>query len=63
MAGRSLRCSFYKPEYDAVFRHYGVFKESGRMLSLIAFKNERKEFVRQCFEVGILSTLLLLQDR
>ncbi|KAF9781569.1 hypothetical protein BJ322DRAFT_1076985 [Thelephora terrestris] len=52
VASRLSRCSFYKPEYDAVLKHYGELKESGRLLSLLAFKKERQEFVRQCFEFG-----------
>jgi hypothetical protein len=50
IAVRSSRCSFYKPEYDAVLKHYGELKETGR---LITFKKERQNFVRQSFKVRV----------
>ena len=53
LATRSKKCSFYKPEYDAVINYYGELKENGRLLSLSAFKKERKIFVQQCFEVRV----------
>lgn len=52
MSSRSLRCSFYKPEYDAVLKHYSELKGSNRFIALSAYKKERKEFVRQSFEVS-----------
>ena len=48
---RSLRCSFYRPEFDAVLERCVELKRAGRPLALSAYKKERKEFVQQSFEV------------
>lgn len=55
---RDTRCRFYKPEYDAVLKHYDDLKESGRPVSLNTFKNERKEFVQQSFKVRGIEVLV-----
>jgi hypothetical protein len=60
-ATRSSRCSFYKPEYDAVLKHYGELKETGRSTALAAFKKKRKQFVRQSFEVRVTEPLVFIE--
>ena len=51
IVGRSLRCSFYKPEYDAVLKRYVELKKANRPVTLSTYMEERKKFVRQSFEV------------
>ena len=51
IVGRSLRCSFYKPEYDAVLKRYVELKKTNRPPALFAYMKERKEFVHQSFKV------------
>jgi len=52
VVSRYSRCSFYKPEFDAVFRRYGELKKANRPNALNAYKKGRNEFVRKSFEVG-----------
>ena len=51
IVSRSLRCTFYKPEYDAVLKRYVELKKTNRPPALLAYMEERKEFVRQSFKV------------
>lgn len=50
---RSLRCSFYQPEYNAVLKRYSQLKEADHLVALVAFKKERKKFVQESFEVRV----------
>jgi hypothetical protein len=51
VVGRSLRCSFYKPEHDVVLKRYVELKKANRPPALFAYMKGRKEFVQQSFEV------------
>jgi len=58
IVGRSLRCTFYKPEYDAVLKRYVELKKAGQPPALLAYVKERGEFVQQSFEVRITESLV-----
>ena len=60
IVGRSLRCTFYKPEYDAVLKRYVELKKAGQPPALLAYMKERKEFVQQSFEVWMTEFPFLL---
>ena len=60
IVGRSLRCSFYKPEYDAVLKRYAELKKTNRPPALFAYMKERKEFVQHSFEVRTVEPIVLI---
>jgi len=52
IGSRFSKCSFYKPEYEAVLRRFTQLKKANTPLALSAYMKERKAFVRQSFEVS-----------